>query len=105
MAMRSATRSSLIMSASESPSTYSAWLRVASPSGEKFGAPPLVRGVLGELGDHAFGMDAFRHEVVALVAQDADDLGGERFVQELHDDVAVGVVPGSNRAFRDVLPG
>ena len=38
--MRSATRSSLIMSTSESPSTYSAWLREVSPSGLKFGAPP-----------------------------------------------------------------
>ena len=38
--MRSATRSSLIMSTSELPSTYWEWLREASPSGLKFGSPP-----------------------------------------------------------------
>src|SRR5260221_7139098 len=61
--------------------------------------------VLRELGRHAFGVDALRHVVVALVAQRADDFGGERLVQELEHHRAVGVVPGSHRALRDVLPG
>src|SRR6266545_3259334 len=37
--MRSATKSSLIMSTSDAPPIYSEWLRVMSPSGEKFGVP------------------------------------------------------------------
>src|SRR5688572_1205358 len=65
----------------------------------------LVVGVLEELRRHALGVDALRHEVMALVAQRADDLGRERLVEELEDHAAVGVVPGSHRALRDVLPG
>src|ERR671925_604852 len=91
MAMRSATKSSLIMSSSEPPSTYSAWL--------------LLGGMLEELRRDTFGVNAFRHEVMALVAQRADDLGGERLVEQLDDHIAVGVIPGSHRALRDVLPG
>src|SRR5688500_14620333 len=65
----------------------------------------LVVGVLEELRRHALGVDALRHEVMALGAPRADDLGGERLVEELEDHAAVGVVPGSHRALRDVLPG
>ena len=89
-----------------SPSTYSAWLRVASPSGEKFGSPAelhdarrdlvrvrllLVR-VLEELLRDALGVEPARHEVVPLVAQHADELGRERLVQELEHGLAVGAV-------------
>src|SRR5215472_4406949 len=41
IAIRSATRFSLIMSVRLSPGLYSEWLRVASPSGLKFGSPPI----------------------------------------------------------------
>ena len=51
--------------------------------GDLVGVLLLVVGVLEELGRHALGVDALRHEVVALVAQHADDLGGERLVQQL----------------------
>src|SRR6267143_1305856 len=103
MAIRSATRSSLIISSSELPSTYSAWLHDAR--GDLVGVLLLLAGVLEKLRRHAFGMDAFRHEVMALVAQRADDLGGERLVQELQHHAAVGVIAGSHRPLGDVLPG
>ena len=44
-----------------------------------------------------------RHEVVPLVAQDADDLGGERLVEELDHGLAVGPVARGDRALLDVL--
>src|SRR5438067_5255967 len=61
--------------------------------------------MLAKLRGHAFGVDALRREVVALVAQRANDLGRERFVQELEHHAAVGVIPGSHRPLGDVLPG
>src|SRR6185503_16896225 len=72
---------------------------------DQVGVLLLIVGMLQELGRHALGVDALGHEVVALVPQHADDLGGERLVEELDHHAAVGVVPGSDRAFGDVLPG
>src|SRR3989442_638885 len=73
--------------------------------GDLVGVLLLLRRVLEKLRRHALGMDALRHEVMALVAQRADDLGGERFVQELQHHAAVGVIPGSHRPLGDVLAG
>src|SRR5437660_2034361 len=42
---------------------------------------------------------------MAPVAQRADDLGGERFVQQLHHRIEVRVIAGHHRALGDVLPG
>ena len=71
MATRSATRSSLTISAMVLPSTYSAWLRSVSVSGLKSGSPcswvmrvatvgvaQLVGGVLEELGRRRGGVQA-----------------------------------------------
>jgi hypothetical protein len=41
---------------------------------------------------------------VALVPEDADELGGERLVQQAEDRIAVRVVIGGDRAALDVLP-
>jgi hypothetical protein len=46
-----------------------------------------------------------RHEIVALVTEHADDLRCKRLVQQPQHHAAVGVVAGSHRALRDVLPG
>src|SRR5262249_43680933 len=73
--------------------------------GDLVGVLLLVLRVLEELRRHALGVDALRHEVMALVAQDAHDLGGERLVQQLHHRVAVGLVAGRHGAARDVLSG
>ena len=96
MAMRSATRSSLIISMRVVPSTYSEWLRVSMPSGLKFGSPPscvmrsaiwsacaALLGVLGKLLGDRLGLSPLRHKLVAFVAQNADDFGGQRLVQDL----------------------
>src|SRR4029079_6019274 len=73
--------------------------------GDLVGVLLLLVGVLQELRRHALGMDALRHVVMELVAQRADDLGGERLVEELQHHAAVGVVTGSHRPLGDVLPG
>src|SRR5581483_2691174 len=73
--------------------------------GDLVGVLLLVLRVLQELRSDAFGVDALRREVMALVAQRADDLRGERFVQELQHHAAVGVIAGSHRPLGDVLPG
>ena len=115
--MRSATRSSRIMSRSVLPSTYSEWLRDRKTRRVEVGLAAelhdalrdlvgvrllLVR-VLQELGLDRFGVNSLRHEVVALVAQHAHDLGGERLVQDLAHRRRVGSVAGRDRAFLDVL--
>src|SRR5262245_21383430 len=64
----------------------------------------LVR-VLEELGRDGLGMDAGRHEVVPLVPEHADDLGGQRFVQKLDHRLGVGAVTRRHRALADVLAG
>jgi len=52
-----------------------------------------------------WGVDAARHEVVALAAQDTDDLGGKGFVQKLDHRVAVRLIPGRDCTLLDMLPG
>src|SRR5579864_1536022 len=57
-----------------------------------------------EFGCDGRGVNAGSHEIVALVAQHADDLGSECFIQQLDHDLAVGCVAGCHGAFLDVLP-
>ena len=64
----------------------------------------LVR-VREEFRGDALRMDALRHEVVAPVAQHADQLGGERVVELLEHRLAVGAVAGGHRALVEVLAG
>jgi len=63
----------------------------------------LVR-VLQELLGDRIGVDAGGHEVVALVAQHTDDLGGERFVEQLEDGITIRAITLGDRALLDVLP-
>ena len=62
----------------------------------------LVR-MLQELGRHGLGVDAARHVVCLLVAQDADDLGRERLVQEAEDGVELAAVTGGHGPLRMCL--
>lgn len=62
-------------------------------------------GVLEELGGGDARLKAGGHEVVALVAQEADQLGGERFVEQAQDGLAIGRIAFGDRAFLDVLAG
>src|SRR3954470_9609321 len=73
--------------------------------GDLVGVLLLVLRVLEELRRHALGVDALRHEIVALIAQRTHDLGGKRLVQQPHHRVAVGLVARRHRALRDVLAG
>ena len=56
--------------------------------GDLVGVRLLLVRVLEELGRDALRVDARRHEVVALVAQHADDLGRQRLVQDLDHGLA-----------------
>ncbi|MNR50624.1 hypothetical protein D3C85_1701740 [compost metagenome] len=51
------------------------------------------------------GFQAVGHEVVALVAQHADQLGGQRFVEQAQDFFTVGAVAFGHCAVFDVLAG
>src|SRR5262249_25677316 len=52
---------------------------------------------------HRFRMDTARHEVVTLVAQHADELGGEHLVEHRDDALAVGLVALGYRALLHML--
>ena len=71
--------------------------------GDLVGVPLLLVRVLEELRGHGLGVDPLGHEVVALVAQHADDLGGQRLVEQLHHRLAVRLVALGHRAVLDVL--
>ena len=87
-----------------------------SVSGLKSGSPPqlddaqrdavgvqlFLVGVLEELGGDRLGIDPGGREVVPLVAQDADELGGQRFVEDLDDPLTVGAVRVGDRALLDL---
>ena len=45
------------------------------------------------------------HKVVALIAQYADDLGGQRLIEQLDDLIAIGGVTGSQGTFLDLATG
>jgi len=63
----------------------------------------LQFGVLKKLARHVRGMDTVGHEIATLVTQYSDDLGRERFVQQLKHDLAVRGVVSSNAASHNVL--
>ncbi|MNT72645.1 hypothetical protein D3C71_1806330 [compost metagenome] len=63
----------------------------------------LLHGVLGELGCHGLGIQAAGHEEVALVAQHTDDLGSQRFVQQLQHRLPVRAVAIGDRPRFNVL--
>ena len=106
-----------IISSSVSPSPYSAWLRVARPSGLRFGLPPssVIRlATMSACSCSSFacsrnssstpgGVDALRHEVVVAVAQRAHGLGREHLVQDLDHLLPVRLVVRGDRAVVHLL--
>src|ERR1017187_3255838 len=111
------------MSRSDLPSTYCAWLRVASPSGLKFGSPPnwvirtqlgdplgrnvgmtlfLVR-VLEELLGHCLCMNASGHVVVTSISQYTDNLRRQDLIQNADYRFPVRTVAASDRTHLHVL--
>ena len=72
--------------------------------GEEVGMRHFLGRMFEELGRDRRGVDAGGHEVVALVAQHADQFRGERLVQHLEHLLAVSGIAGSHGALFDVLP-
>jgi len=70
--------------------------------GQLAGVRLLLLGVFQELGLHRVGQHALGHEVMTVVTQHADVLGGQRIVQQMDDGLAVGVVGIGDRAVLDV---
>src|ERR1700694_3651214 len=116
MAMRSATKSSRIMSTSDVPSTYSEWARDARPAGVPIRSAPelddalrdavgvllLLGSVLLEFLLDRVRAQPLRHEVVALVAQHANDFRRQCVIQQLDDGLAIGAVARGHRPFLDM---
>ncbi len=73
--------------------------------GQAIGVFLLLIGVLEELGGGDAGFQPGRHVVVTLVAQVADQLGGQRLVQQVDHHLAVGGIALGDRAVLDVLTG
>jgi hypothetical protein len=70
--------------------------------GKGIGVTHLLVRVLEELRRYRGRVNAGRHEVVALVAQDAHDLGRERAVEKLDHGLAVRGVARGDGALLDV---
>jgi hypothetical protein len=62
-------------------------------------------GVLEKLRSYGFGIKAASHVVMALVAQNADDLSGERLVKDADYCLAIAAVSLSDSSVFDVLAG
>ena len=73
--------------------------------GDLVGVALLFVGVLQKLLGHCLGVNATGHEVMALVAQDADNFGGQRFVEHAQRGLQIGLVALRDRAFFNVLAG
>src|SRR5207248_584220 len=78
-------------------------LELGDAAGGEVGVAQLVGGVLQELGLGVAGIHALRREVVPLVAQVADQFGGEYLVEDLDYALAVGAVGVGDRTLVDVL--
>jgi hypothetical protein len=73
--------------------------------GDHVGVLLFLARVLQKFLSYSLSMDAGGHVVMALVAQDANDLCSERLVQDSDHSLAVCLVGISNCAVLDVLPG
>lgn len=67
-------------------------LQLHDVGGDQGGVALFFGGVLQEFLRDRVGVDAAGHEVMPFVAQDAHQLGGQRFVQQLHHSGAVGLI-------------
>ncbi len=71
--------------------------------GQFVGMFQFLVGVLQELIGGDAGFQAAGHEVVALVAQHADQFGGQRLIEQTQDLFAVGAVAFGHRAVFHIL--
>ena len=63
----------------------------------------FIVGMLQELRGDGTCVDALGHEVMALVAQDTDDFGGERVIEDLDGSDRIAAVTRRHGALFDVL--
>src|SRR5712692_9258495 len=71
--------------------------------GNLIGVALFVVCVLQKFGRDAFSMNSRSHEIMALVAQHANNLRRQSFVQQLHDRLSIRPISFSDRALFDVL--
>ncbi len=80
-------------------------LELDNPCRNHLGMALLLRGVLQELLSHGTGTDSFSHVVVALVPQNAHELGGQNLVQDREQTSTVCTVGLSDGTLLQVLAG
>ena len=71
--------------------------------GKHVGVALLVGGMFQEFRGDRPGVDALGHEVVALVAQHANNFSRQRVVEDTDRGLGIATVGRSHRAFHDVL--
>jgi hypothetical protein len=72
--------------------------------GQTVGVVGFLDGVFEEFVSGDIGFQAVGHEVVALVAQHADQFGRQRFIEQTQHFFAVGAVAFGHCAVFDMLP-
>src|SRR5579872_1229440 len=65
----------------------------------------LFFGMLQKFLGHALSMNTVRHIVVPLVAEDADDLGGQRLIQDAQGCLKICLITFGDSAPFHMLPG
>src|SRR5581483_1810173 len=78
-------------------------IELSDAFGKAVGVLLLFLGMLQELVLDCLGVNSRGHIVVAFIAQGADDLSGERLVQQLHHGFAIALVTFSDRTVLDML--
>jgi hypothetical protein len=82
-------------------------LGLATELANAFGNPIRVLlflcGMLAEFCSHSGRMDACSHEIVKLIAQDADEFGGQRLVQNANSLLTVQLVVFGDSAIFNLL--
>ena len=76
-------------------------LQLRDPQRDLIGVLLLLGGVLEELGGHGRGVEPLRRVVVALVAEHAHELGGQRLVEHVDHPLAVGAIGLRDRTLLD----
>ena len=71
--------------------------------GDAIGVLAFAVGMLLEFIGHALAMDAGGHEVMVHVAQHADDLGGQGFVENRDGLLDIAFVAGGDGAFFNLI--
>ena len=69
------------------------------------GTTLLFFGMFEKFRRHGLRVDAIGHVVVAFIAQDTDDFGGQRFIEQADGSLYISLVALGDGAVLNVLPG